>query len=170
MIPQKLIFYCSHFVFLPTVKPMIVSLQSVVLLSAFWYRAAKLKPDIRLPYCPFPPLQWGQSFVVPSFIPPWWMPHTHPCPGSCHLLFDTWPLNSFCKLSLQCQHYLTTHCEDIRMTGIDQSPSFAFLMFQVLNIIHMGKVPLPKPNGQEENYGMWKILPGWQAEILASDY
>lgn len=80
------------------------------------------------------------------------MSHTPPCPGSCHPLLDMWPLNSFCKLSLQCQHYLTTHCEDIRMTGIDQSPSFAFLMFQVLSIIQMGKVPLLKPNGQEENY------------------
>lgn len=56
------------------------------------------------------------------------------------------------------------------MTGIDQSPSFAFLMFQVLSIIQMGKVPLLKPNGQEENYGMLKILPGWQTEILASEY
>ena len=56
------------------------------------------------------------------------------------------------------------------MTGIDQSPSFAFQMFQVLNIIHMGKVPLPKPNGQKQNYGMGKVLPGWQAEILAADY
>lgn len=56
------------------------------------------------------------------------------------------------------------------MTGIDQSPSFAFLMFQVLSIIQMGKVPLLKPNGQEENCGMLKILPGWQTEILASEY